>query len=70
MGLYLISFLLQISANFSVNFQKLAFAKNNLQILMQPSVSDRGAAETSILFSKFKLEIDLTQFPYSLCYLL
>ena len=28
----LISFLLQISANFSVNFQKLAFAKNNLKI--------------------------------------
>ena len=68
MGLYLISFLLQISANFSVNFQKLAFAKNNLKILMQPSVSDRGAAETSILFSKFKLEIDLTQFPSSSCY--
>ena len=58
----LISFLLQISANFSVNFQKLAFAKNNLKFLMQPSVSDRGAAQTSILFSQFKLEIDLTQF--------
>ena len=41
---------------------------NNLKILMQPSVSDRGAAETSILFSKFKLEIDLTQFPSSSCY--
>ena len=64
MGVYLISLLLQISANFSVNFQKLAFAKNNLNFFNATICFwSRCGAETSILFSKFKLEIDLTQFP-------
>ena len=45
-------------------FQKLAFAKNNLKIFNATICFwSRCGAETSILFSKFKLEIDLTQFP-------